>query len=488
MSTNSSTLVLPDHVKKPTFATAVVVTITLLGSMLYTILVLGAQAHIAVIFTFTVTCLILKFVHKFKWLDLMEYIRYSGTISMSPILIIMSIGVLISAWIASGSVPLIMYYGLLIVSPQAFLVTAFIVCCIVSITLGTSWGTGGTMGVALMGVAGALGIPPAMAAGAVISGAYFGDKMSPISDSTILASEIGGVNLFAHIKSMLATTVPSGIIAIIAYTILGMRFSTDAETAESVRIVMEGIQSTFNINVALLIPPLIIVVMAFNRLPSLATILTSTLAAVILAIIFQGQTLTTMADILYSGYRLDSGVAALDTLLSRGGLMSKMFTVSLALIAISFGGVLEKSGLLDAVMEKTKSFITSTPKLILAHIIFMIFLTFSTASQYMTIILGSRTFVNEYKKRGVAPLNCARTVEDGGTMLSSQVPWNSCGMFFTATLGVPGWVYVPYSFLNWLSPVWALIWGFTGKFIWTREEKLSTETGPTDDFPLEPKA
>jgi NhaC family Na+:H+ antiporter len=336
-----------------------------------------------------------------------------------------------------------------------------------------------------MGVAGALGIPPAMAAGAVISGAYFGDKMSPISDSTILASEIGGVNLFAHIKSMLTTTVPSGIIAIIAYTILGMRFATDAETAESVRIILGGIQDSFVINPVLLVPPLIIVVMAFNRMPSLATILSSTLAAIIIAIIFQGETLQSMSHIVYGGYRLESGVAQLDTLLTRGGLMSKMFTVSLALIAIAFGGVLEKSGLLDAVMEKTKSFITSTPKLILAHVMFMIFLTFSTASQYMTIILGSRTFVNEYKKRGISPLNCARTVEDGGTMLSSQVPWNSCGMFFTATLGVPGWVYVPYSFLNWLSPVFALIWGFTGKFIWTRESKLSTETGPTDDFPQE---
>lgn len=464
-----------DIQKKPSFLASLLCIAALLVLMLFVILVVGGQAHIALIIAFAIAGIVL-WRQGFTWDEIMSYIAYGGRVAMSPCLIIMSIGLLVGAWIAAGTVPMIIYYGLLLISPSAFLATAFLVCCITSITSGSSWSTGATMGVALMGVGFGLDINPAMTAGAIVSGSYFGDKMSPISDTTILSASAAGADVFDHIKSMAFTTIPALVISLILYIIIGMRFTVDAVDQETIQTILYGIETHFQMNPILLIPPLVILVMAIKKMPSIPTILVSTATACIIAIIFQGENLTSLAHALYDGYVLQSGIPEIDRLLSRGGLMSKMFTVALALIAIAYGGVLEKSGMLEVILKRATSLLRSVGSLIATTVASVIFLGFTTASQYLTIVLGNRIFVNEYKKKDLLPQVLSRTVEDSGTMTSALIPWNSCGLFFIATLGVAPWVYVPYAFLNWITPLIALIYGFTGKFVWKTGEIPSKRT------------
>lgn len=461
--------------KRPSFPAAFACILALVVIMLSLVLLIGGPAHIAVIISFAVTCIILA-TQGFTWDDFMQYIEYGGKLAISPALIVMSIGLLVASWIACGTVPMIIYYGLKIISPAAFLTTTFIVCSIVALASGSSWSTGATVGVALMGVGYGLGINPAMTAGAIISGAYFGDKMSPLSDTTILAPSIAEGDLFDHIKSMLYTTTPSVIICLILYTVLGMSASGTAADSQVISDITNGISASYNMNLLLLIPPVVVLVMAAFKFPSLPTILASTTVACILALIFQGESLTSITNLLQDGYVSSTGIAQIDRLLSRGGLMSMMYTASLTLIGISYGGVLEKSGILEVVLEKVQGLFKTTGSLIATTVFSLWGLSFATASQYLTIVLGGRAFIGEFKKKDLLPQVLSRTLEDAGTLSSVLIPWNLCGAFFITTLGVEPWTYVPYAFFCWLCPIFAMIFGFTGKFVWKTGEIPSTKT------------
>ncbi len=461
--------------KKPKASVAILCIVFLIAIMAITVLIVDGPVHIAIVISFAFTVIMLM-TQGFTWKDINKYIEYGGTLAVGPALILAVIGMLVGSWIASGTVPMIIYYGLKIISPNLFLVTSCVVSAITALATGSSWSTGATIGVALMGVGYGLGVNPAMTAGAIISGAFFGDKMSPLSDTTILAPAMAEGDLFDHIKSMFYTTIPALVISLVLYFILGMKHGSANASSEVIDTILVGIENTFKLNPLLLIPPILVIVLAFFKVPSLPTLIIATTTAFILSMVFQGQSVNALFNIMMDGFVSNTGVEAIDRLLSRGGIMSMMNTFSLTVIAIAYGGVLEKSRTLEVILDKMKSIIKSDGSLIVTTILTVIGVNFVTASQYLSIVLGGRMFVGEYKKRDFLPQVLSRTLEDSGTVTSPLIPWNLCGAFFIATLGIDPWVYVPFAFFNLLCPVISMIYGITGKFLWKTGDIPSAKT------------
>jgi NhaC family Na+:H+ antiporter len=399
----------------------------------------------------------------YTWKDLEEGVVNTIKMSMQAILILMVIGMVIGAWILSGTVPALIYYGLQILSPAIFLTAACLICCVVSLATGSSWTTAGTVGVALIGVATGLGIPLPMAAGAVISGAYFGDKMSPLSDTTNLAPAMAGANLFDHIKHMAFTTGPSLLIALVLYTILGLRFAGKELDASSISVITDTLKATFNINPLLLIPPVIVIILVVRKFPALPGLLVGAILGSIFAAIFQsGISLGGIIDNLHYGYASETGVEVVDELLSRGGLDSMMWTVSLILCAMAFGGVMEKAGFLEVLAKKLLSFAKGTGGLVLATEVSCVFTNAVAGDQYLSLVLPGRMFKTAFDEAGLAPKNLSRCLEDAGTITSPFFVWNTCGAFMYGALGVHPAAYAIYAFLNWINPIVSIFYGFTG--------------------------
>ena len=330
------------------------------------------------------------------WKELAAAIEYGGQILVTPTIIMMLIGCLIASWIAGGTVPMIIYWGLKMINPSMFLVTACLICAICAISIGSSWSTAGTVGVALVGIGAGLGINPAMTAGAIISGAYLGDKMSPMSDTTNLAPAVAEADLFDHIKSMMYTTGPAFVISLVIYGVLGMRYTAEGIDSEQVANTLTAIEQNFNMNIFLLLPPVIVIVMAILKCPSIPTLLFSTLAASLLAMIFQGQSLASMATLLDSGFSIESGFADFDTLMSRGGLQSMLWTAALGMLGMLYGAIMEKTGLLSSFLEHMKPLVKNTGTLITTVIFSNAILLAATASQTLAIVVGGRMYVTEF--------------------------------------------------------------------------------------------
>lgn len=408
--------------------------------------------------------------------DISEAIIYGGKLATPPILVLYVIGILMGAWLASGTVPIIIYWGLKLINPTIFLATSCVVCAITSFATGSSWSTAGTVGVALMGVGTGLGINPAMTAGAIVSGAYLGDKMSPLSDTTNMAPAVAEADLFDHIKSMVYTTLPAFIITLVIYVVMGLNYADKSVDISQINQILTSIDSTFNLSILTLIPPVIVVVLAIKKVPSLPTLIISIVAAMLLAIFLQGESVTNIGVIMDSGYVSNTGIADIDKLLSRGGLQSMHWTASLGLIGIAYGGILEKLGVLEVFLEKLTSCIKSVGGLVTTTVLSVIGLNIVTASQYMAIVLGGRMFVSAYKEKDMLPQTLSRTLEDAGTLTSVLVPWNLCGVFFAGTLGVSTFSYLPFACLNWIVPIIAILYGVLNKFQWKTGEIPSTRT------------
>lgn len=460
---------------KPTFLDACLILGFLIISMGISVIWLDLSIHITMMFSAAFAVMVLM-IRGFKWEDVNNAIVYGGKLAIAPILVLYVIGMLIGSWMASGTVPMIIYWGLKIINPSIFLVTSCIVCAITSFATGSSWSTAGTVGVALMGIGGGLGMNPAMTAGAIISGAYLGDKMSPLSDTTNLAPAVAEADIFDHIKSMMYTTIPGFIITIIIYFILGMKFSSSQVDASQINNILQSLQGNFDLNLLTLIPPIIIVALAIKKFPSLPTLIISIVAAILLAIFMQGESLTSIANIMDAGFVSKIGIADIDKLLSRGGLQSMHWTASLGLIGIAYGGILEQLGVLEVFLSKLKACTRSVGGLVTTTVISIIGINVVTASQYMAIVLGGRMFVGAYKEKDMLPQTLSRTLEDAGTLTSVLVPWNLCGVFFADTLGVATLSYLPYACLNWIVPLIAITFGLFNKFQWKTGEIQSTKT------------
>lgn len=406
-------------------------------------------------------------------------IMHGCKIATIPMLILMFIGMLIPTLIASGTIPSLIYYGLKIINPSLFLFTTALICSIASICTGSSYTTGGTFGVAFMGISMGLGIPPALTAGAVISGAVIGDKLSPLSDSTNLAAGVTETNLFDHIKSMMYTTIPAFIISLILYAIIGMRYNASSIDTTAVDAILTGISQNFKITplyaLISLIPLIAIIFMAIKKVSALMAMVLAAIIAMILAVLTQGYGIIEMMSFMNYGFSIDTGVIDVNTLLNRGGIQSMMWTVSLGYLGMTYGGILEKTGVMESLLSKMNAFTQNAKNLVITHIFSAIVVNLISASQYVAIIIPGRMYLPAYKKLKIRSDVASRTCEDSATVTSPLVPWGLCGVFFAGTLGVPTLEYLPYAFLSYLVPIIAIIYAITNKFIWIEEDSTAKE-------------
>lgn len=408
------------------------------------------------------------------WKELEAGIVDGISLAMGAMLILLMVGSLIGTWILAGTVPTMIYYGLQILSPDYFYVASCIICAIVAVSIGSSWTTAGTVGIGLIGISQGLGLDPAITAGAIISGAYFGDKMSPLSDTTNLAPAVTGTDLFTHIRHMVWTTAPSLIIALILFTYFGLTSDVPAENLE-LESTLALLDANFNITLWSLIPLVAVFAMAIKKVPAVATILIGALLGGIFAMLTQGDVITKFVNnsdlsvamqyvsavwtAMFSGFSISTGDEIFDGLLSRGGMTSMLNTVWLIICAMSFGAAMEKTGLLHKLVYSIIGMAKSTGSLIGSVLLTCIGMNVIAADQYIAIVLPGRMYRAEFKRRGLDAKNLSRTLEDAGTITSPLIPWNTCGAYMAATLGVATGAYWVYCFFNLVNPIVSFIYG-----------------------------
>lgn len=422
----------------------------------------GLDAHIPLLLGIVLAAVV-GVLNGYSWKDIQDGMVTGINHAIVPILILSLVGVIIGSWIVAGTVPALIYYGLLLLSPKYFLFTAALICAVVSLATGSSWTTAGTIGIALIGIGQGLGLPLPMIAGAIISGAYFGDKMSPLSDTTTLAPAMAGSDLFDHIKHMFVTTIPGFTLALILYFILGLKYGAAGASTEQVAEILNALRSSFNLNVILLLPAVFIIVMAALKKPAIPTLFGGVLIAGVLALIYQdGVTVADVLSAMHYGYEVDTGVDIVDSLLSKGGLDGMMWTISLIIIALSYGGVLEKISALEIIIEKILTLVKSVGGLIASNIVMCISANALLGDQFLGIIVPGRMYREAYRKKGIHPKTLSRVLEDAATVTACLIPWTTGGAYMAATLGVPTLAYVKYAFFNLSEPVISLIIGFLG--------------------------
>lgn len=412
------------------------------------------------------------------WDSLQEGMVRGISLGMSSILILLCIGILIGLWIAAGIVPLLIELGLQLLHPSFFLPATCLICAVVSVTTGSSWTTAGTVGVALIGVGELLGVSAPMAAGAIISGAYFGDKMSPLSDTTNLAPAVAGSELFEHIRHMAWTTVPSFLLALLLFSFLG----TGGEPLSGPGHLSEfrnHLQSHYRLSPWLWLAPALVVFLILRKVPALPALLAGAAAGGVLAWALQGQSLAAVLDIAMNGYRSTTGSAAVDDLLSRGGMTSMFWTVALILCALAFGGLMERTDMLEVLAEGILRLARRVGGLIAATIFTCIGMNAVAPDQYLSIVVPGRMYKTAFSRMRLHPKNLSRVLEDAGTLTSPLILWNTCGATMFEVLGVSAFLYWRYCFFNLINPFVSLIYGLTG-FKITPFEPSSSGTYPED--------
>jgi len=397
------------------------------------------------------------------------------TMSLHAILILLMVGALIGSWILAGTVPSMIYYGVELISPNYFYVTSCLVCALVGFSIGSSWTVAGTLGIGFMGIAAALDLSLPISAGAIISGAYFGDKLSPLSDTTNLAAAVSNSDLFDHIQHMLWTTTPSFIIALVVFFVLGIGSGSNV-AVQDIELLQLAMQDAFLINPFMLVPLALLLVMAVKKQPALSTLIVGALVGCVFAIVFQSEAIIALAadsslnsvaaifkgllSAMFLGYSSVSGNESLDSLLTKGGMSNMLTTVGLIINAMAFGGAMARTGLLERLVESALSRVKSAGGLITTTITACIGTNILAADQYLSIVIPGQMFADSYRKRKLKLINLSRTLEDSGTLTSALIPWNTCGAYMSATLGVSTFLYAPYAIFNICCPIIAIIYGF----------------------------
>lgn len=468
-----------DEIKTPTLFQALVPVLTLVTLLATSVYLFGSDSsyganQIALLFAGAVG-VVIAIRNGHRWQELEQAIVHGIGTAMGAMLILLSVGALIGSWMLSGTVPTMIWLGLKLLDPRVFFAASALICAVASVSIGSSWTVAGTLGVGLIGVASGLGLSPEITAGAVISGAYFGDKMSPLSDTTNLAPAVAGTDIFTHIRHMVWTTTPSFVIALILFTIVGLGGHGSGDPA-LVTQTMDVLEQNFNITLVALLPLALVMFMAFRKFPAMPTILIGAMVGGIMAVILQPDVVKGLvADsgltgplaylkgvwkALADGYVSNTGDARVDSLLSRGGMSSMLNTIWLIICALAFGAVLEHAGILTRLIGSVLNAAKSTGSLIMSVVFTAIGLNVIASDQYMAIVLPGKMYRAEFAKRGLAPENLSRTIEDAGTMTSALVPWNTCGAFMAGTLGVATFAYLPFAFFNLVNPLVAIFYGF----------------------------
>ena len=462
--------------KVPMWQTLLVM-LVMIGFLMWSIIKdAGGEPHIALMLAATFAGLI-ACANGWKWAYLEQGILASINRSMQAILILAILGAIIASWMAAGTIPSMMYYGIKIISPKVFLLTACILCCIVSLATGSSWSTAGSMGVALMGVGAALGFPDAMTAGAIVSGAYFGDKMSPLSDTTNLAPAMAGATLFGHIKHMIYTTGTSLIIALIAYAVMGFMHASANEPDMSVMTeILDFIQASSNISVITLIPPIFVIVAVAMKLPAIPSLVGGALIAVPLMFYNSAyieaaigdKVINNVFNIMNNGIALgvvpdgaSEVIQNLSSLLDSGSVQGMMWTISIIIAAMCFGGILDCTGMMASFAALFLKVAKGRGGLVLSTELMCILTNAICCDQYLSLVLPGRMFKESFEDMRLRPENLSRCLEDAGTITSNFFSWNTCGATMRNFLGVDS-SYIPYAILNWVNPIVSVFFGYTG--------------------------
>ncbi|MGO2510533.1 Na+/H+ antiporter NhaC [Marinomonas polaris] len=461
--------------QKPSLALAlvpVILTLALLGVQIF---YFGDfTPHIPLAIGLAITALV-GIKQGLKWKQIEEGIFHVIHVSMPSVSVLILVGMLVGVWIASGTVPTLIYYGLTLLSPQIFLAAAMILCSVVSLSLGTSWGTVGTVGtvgLALMGIGAGFEIPMYWTAGAVVSGAFFGDKVSPLSDTTNLAPAVTGTDVFSHIKNMMPTTIPAMLIALVIYLIAGFTLiDNDNGSFERITAITSSLQRNFEISAWLLAPALVVIVLAVRRMPPIPSLFAGVIAGAIVAVFTQGAGIHDILTYANSGYSITTSSDAINSLLNRGGIQSMMWTISLILIALGFGGALERTGCLEAIISAIMTKVTTFKGVQTSATLTSVATNLVAGDPYLSIALPGRMYAPVYRGMKYSTLNLSRAIEEGGTLVSPLVPWNAGGAFVIGALGLSigdgnfeNLLYIPLAFACWISPVLGLIYAQLGFF------------------------
>ncbi|WP_252504319.1 Na+/H+ antiporter NhaC [Sporosarcina sp. Marseille-Q4943] len=454
--------------KELTFVASIIPILALLIAAASSIFIWKAGMHVPLLIGVFVAAVIAK-IFGWSWHEIEKMMVNGVSRALPAVFILLIIGIIVGTWIASGVIPTMIYYGLSIIEPSLFIPLVALITGIVSITLGSSFTSIATIGIAFMAIGEGLGFPPGLVAGAVISGAYFGDKLSPLSDTTNIAPAMAETDLFSHIKHMLWDTIPAFAIALILYWFVGLSgAATHAVNANGIDLIKTGLGDVFTIHPLLLLMPVFTIVLMMMRVPAIPALTIVGLLGAVLAVIVQGSSISLIAQVMTSGFSVDSGIATVDSLLNKGGLLSMLGTIGLLVIATALGGILEETGAFEVVTRKMIAGVRSTGTLISTTILSTFVVAFASGAQFLAIILPARTFVHTYKEMGIDTKNLSRCVEAAGTVGINLVPWGVPAIFAASTLGVSPGQFIPYAFFAFLVPLINIVFGFTG---WTITKK-----------------
>ncbi|WP_053073858.1 Na+/H+ antiporter NhaC [Bacillus sp. LL01] len=388
---------------------------------------------------------------------------------LTPILLFILIGILIGVWMLSGTIPTFIYYGGQLISAQLFLPSVFIITAVIGISIGSSFTTTATVGVAFIALGTGMGFNPAIVAGAIISGALLGDKMSPLSDTTNIASAVCKVDLFEHIRHMLWTTIPAAIICLVVFSFMSNGANSGSSVGEFADL-PAVLKAEGLVSIWALLPAVVMFVVALKRVPAIFVMMVGIITGAVMAFILQpGINVAQLMDVMQNGYIGETGDEAMDSILSKGGIQSMMWSVSLVLLTLSMGGLIQQLRVMERLLEMVQKFISTTGKLILATVVTAIGVNVTVGEQYMSIILTGQAFEKEYEKQGIASKNLARVLEDAGTVINPLIPYGVSGVFMAGVLGVPVLDYLPFALFCLVSPLLSLFYGFTGISIKKRE-------------------
>lgn len=474
---------------KPGFGLSIAVFVAAAAMISFGVLKLGVDAHIPIVFSAVLVCIVGLTILKMPWSQIEEGALTAIAVALQAVVILMIIGMVIGIWMQSGVVPSLIYYGLDLLAPSVFLLATLLICSVVSLSTGSSWTTAGTVGIAMMGIAQGLGIPAPLTAGVVVSGAYFGDKMSPLSDTTNLAPAVAGSNLFDHIRAMVWSTGPTYLIVAAICVVIGLKYGGGSLDAEKITAMQQMMKAEFHIGLLGFLPPVVVILLAVRKTPAIPGLFAGVLIAALMSA-FQGNGISDIINAIHYGY--EAGFSAeiagaegdalmnllsqanlnilpematqvgsmLTDLLSRGGMDSMMWSISLVFCALFFGGVMEACGFLEtlvgAITHRVKTVGGMMGAVIASSFVSNLFL----GDQYLSLVIPGRMFKTSFEEKGLAPRMLSRALEDSGTLTSSLVPWNTCGAFMSSVLGVPTLAYVPYAFLNYINPIVSVIMSY----------------------------
>ena len=418
-------------------------------------------------------------IYGIKWKDMLEGAVKSISSAMGALIILLLIGSLAGTWMLSGIVPSMIFYGLEILNPTIFLFATCIVCAVVSLATGSSWSTIATIGIAMLGIGNALGLSNGLIGGAIISGAYFGDKMSPLSDTTNLAPAMAGTDLITHIRYMMFTTIPSITITLIIFLIIGLKLDNNNSGFSQVLEMQNALSSTYNISLWSLLVPILVIFLIVKKVPAVPALFIGTIGGGLYAVFFQqdviyqltkyeiGNNLSyvkhayiSVMNAMTVEVNINTGNEGVNNLVSTGGMSGMLNTIWLIVCAMSFGGIMEVTGFLKTITNSLLRFVKSRKSLVLTTSGTCLFLNVTASDQYLAIVVPGRMFANSYKKYDLAPKNLSRTLEDTATVTSPLVPWNTCGATHAGVLGISTLIYLPYCFFNLISPIMTLIFAY----------------------------